>query len=50
VDAELTGRGLTSRENLASVLVACLDYDNSIGKSFSLLDGDKPLTEAMRAL
>jgi uncharacterized protein YbjT (DUF2867 family) len=50
VDAELTGRGLTSRENLASVLVACLDYDNSIGKSFSLLDGDNPLTEAMRAL
>jgi uncharacterized protein YbjT (DUF2867 family) len=50
VNAELTGRGLTSRENLASVLVACLDYDNSIGKSFSLLDGDTPLTEAMSAL
>ena len=50
VNAELTGRGLTSRENLASVLVACLDYDNSIGKSFSLLDGDTPLTQAMSAL
>ncbi|MGK0259933.1 MAG: hypothetical protein ACI96M_003377 [Candidatus Azotimanducaceae bacterium] len=50
VDAELTGRGLTSRENLASVLVACLDYDNSIGKSFSLLDGDTPLNEALSAL
>lgn len=50
VDAELTGRPLTSRENLASVLVACLDYDNSIGKSFSVLDGDTPLTQAMSAL
>lgn len=50
VNAELTGRGRTSRENLAAVLVACLDYDNSIGKSFSLLDGDTPLTEAMSAL
>lgn len=50
VNAELTGRGLTSRENLASVLVACLDSDNSIGKSFSLLDGDTPLTQAMSAL
>jgi uncharacterized protein YbjT (DUF2867 family) len=50
VNAELTGRGLTSRENLASVLVACLDYDSSIGKSFSLLDGDTPLTQAMSAL
>ena len=50
INAGLTGRGLTSRENLASVLVACLDYDNSIGESFSVLDGDTPLTEAMSAL
>lgn len=49
INAELTGRGLTSRANLASVLVACLDYHNSIGKSFRVLDGDTPLTDAMSA-
>ncbi len=50
VNAELTGSGLTSRENLASALVACLDDSNSIGKSFSLLDGDTPLADALNAL
>ena len=50
VSAELQGKGLTSRENLAAALVACLDCDNSVGKSFSLLDGDTPLTEALRTL
>jgi hypothetical protein len=50
VNTELQGSGLTSRENLAAALVACLDCDNSVGKSFSLLDGDMPLAEAMRAL
>ena len=46
VSTELKGKGLTSRENLASAIVACLDNDNTIGKSFSLLDGDTPLAEA----
>ena len=50
INPTLHGRGLTSRENLAAVLVACLDFDNTIGKSFSLLDGETPLTEAVAAL
>jgi uncharacterized protein YbjT (DUF2867 family) len=48
--AELQGSGLTSRENLAAAIVACLDCDNSVGKSFSLLDGDTPLADALSAL
>ncbi|MDP6650513.1 MAG: hypothetical protein QGF90_00090 [Gammaproteobacteria bacterium] len=41
---------MTSRENLAAALVACLDCDSSIRKSFSLLDGDTPLSEALSTL
>ncbi|MFT4677574.1 MAG: hypothetical protein ACJAX5_001300 [Patiriisocius sp.] len=50
INEELHGNGQTSRENLASALVACLDCHNSVGKSFSLLDGDTPLVEAMSTL
>ena len=50
VSAELHGRGLTSRENLAAVLVRCLDLDNTVGKTFSLLDGETPLEEALRSV
>ena len=50
VSPELNGRGLTSRENLASTLVGCLDLDNTVGKSFSLLDGDTPLSDALKSL
>ena len=50
VTTELQGSGMTSRENVAEALVACLDYDNTIGKSFSLIDGKTPLSEAMTAL
>ncbi len=50
ISTELKGNGLTSRENLAAALVACLDCDNSIGKSFSLLDGDRPLADALSTL
>ena len=47
VSRELYDRGLTSRENLAAVLVGCLDRDNTVGKTFSLLDGETPLDEAL---
>jgi len=47
INAELHGDGLTSRDNLAAVLVACLDCKNTVGKSFSLLDGNAPLAEAI---
>ena len=50
VTAELHGRGETSRENLAEVLVRCLDLDNTVGKTFSLLDGETPLEEALRSV
>jgi len=50
VNVELKGRGLTSRENLAAALVTCLVCDNTVGKSFSLLDGNTPLTEALRTV
>ncbi|MYE14203.1 MAG: SDR family oxidoreductase [Gammaproteobacteria bacterium] len=50
VSPELHGRGLTSRENLAEVLARCLDLDNTVGKTFSLLDGETPLEEALRSV
>lgn len=50
VNTQLQGSGLTSRENLAAALVACLDSDNTVGQSFSLLDGETPLAQALSAL
>ena len=50
VSKEIHGQGRTSRENLASALVACLDIENTIGKSFSLLEGNTPLEEALRSV
>lgn len=47
-DVHVDGR--TSRENLASALVMCLDLENTIGKRFSMLEGDTPLEEALRAV
>ncbi len=46
----LSGNGVTSRENVALALVACLNNHNTIGKAFSLLDGETPINEALRAL
>ena len=50
VSTELGGKGTTSRENLAAALVACLDKDNTIGKSFSLLNGKTNLDEALNSV
>ena len=47
VSEKIQGSGMTSRENLAAALVACLDLENTIGKSFSLLDGDTALSDAL---
>ncbi len=44
------GEGITSRDNLALALVACLDLPNTRGKTFSLLDGDTPLEQALRGI
>ena len=48
--ADVKGPGLTSRENLAQALAMCLDLENTIGKSFGLLDGDMPIDAALRVL
>ena len=50
VRPELHGRARTSRENLAAALVECLDLDHTVRKTFSLLDGDTPLGEALRGV
>ncbi len=50
VGLEQHGSGRTSRENLAAVLVACLDEPATIGRDFSLLDGETPIHEALAAL
>lgn len=42
--------GLTSRDNLAAALVGCLDLPNTIGKRFSLLEGDTPIEDALRSI
>ncbi len=47
VEPQLHGKGQTSRDNLAAALAACLDLPNTIGKSFSLLDGDQPIAVAL---
>ena len=50
VSLELGGRGTTLRENLAEALALCLDLDSTIGKTFSLLDGETPIESALRSL
>ena len=47
---DLKGHGFTSRENLAAAIAMCLDLENTIGKSFGLLDGETPIDAALRAL
>jgi uncharacterized protein YbjT (DUF2867 family) len=42
--------GQVSRDDVAATLVAVLDADNTIGKTFDLLGGDTPIEEAVRAL
>ena len=50
VSGECHRTGITTRENLAAALVACLDIDSTTGKTFSLLEGDTPLEEALRSV
>ena len=50
ITPNLHGSGLTSRENLAETLALCLDHENTIGKCFSLLDGESPIADALATL
>jgi uncharacterized protein YbjT (DUF2867 family) len=52
IDAAPTlGReGEISRDDLAEVLVACLDLESTQSKTFELLKGETPITEALKRL
>jgi uncharacterized protein YbjT (DUF2867 family) len=42
--------GSVSREDVAAVLVECLGADNTIGRSFDLLNDGTPVAQAVRSL
>jgi uncharacterized protein YbjT (DUF2867 family) len=44
------GYGEVTRDDVAATLLAVLDADSTIGKTFDLLEGDTPIEEAVRAL
>ena len=44
------GRGQVSRDDVAAVLLACLDDDSTIGRTFELVSGDVPIEDTLRAL
>ena len=49
--AESLGRyGSVTRDDVAAVLLAVLRADNTVGKTFELLEGDVPIEEAVRGL
>jgi uncharacterized protein YbjT (DUF2867 family) len=43
-------KGEISRDDLAEVLVACLDLEGTVGKTFELLRGETPIREALQRL
>ena len=43
-------KGEISRDDLAEVLVACLDLEATVGKTFELLRGETPIREALQKL
>ena len=44
------GSGQVARDDVAATLLAVLEADNTIGKTFDLLEGDTPIEQAVRAL
>jgi uncharacterized protein YbjT (DUF2867 family) len=46
----LEGGGSVTREDVAAVLAECLTAENTIGKSFDLLNDGTPIPEAVRAI
>jgi uncharacterized protein YbjT (DUF2867 family) len=48
--AERLDGGSIPRDDVAAVLLACLEADESIGKAFDLVSGETPIVEAIRAL
>lgn len=49
-DERLGRHGEISRDDLAEVLVACLDLPNTRGKTFEVLAGERPVKKALEAL
>jgi uncharacterized protein YbjT (DUF2867 family) len=47
---ESTPRGQVTRDDVAAVLVAVLDTPSTIGRSFDLIGGETPITDAVAAL
>lgn len=47
---KLGRRGTIPRDDVAAVLLACLEEDNTIAKTFEVLQGDTPIATALRAL
>jgi uncharacterized protein YbjT (DUF2867 family) len=43
-------RGTITRDDVAAVLVACLDEPRTVGATFDVLEGETPIAEALRAL
>lgn len=48
--ASAVERGEIPREDVASVIVACLKNEATIGKEFQVVTGDKPVTDAIDTL
>jgi uncharacterized protein YbjT (DUF2867 family) len=48
--AERVEYGQVTRDDVAAVIAECLTADNTIGKSFDLLNGDTPVAEAIAGL
>ena len=48
--AERLESGTVSRDDVAAVIAEVLRADNTIGKSFDLLEGETPIPDAVRAL
>ena len=50
VTDRLGNTGAVSRDDVAAVLIACLDEPASIGKTFEVFSGGTPIADAVRAL
>jgi uncharacterized protein YbjT (DUF2867 family) len=50
VAEKLETSGAVTREDVAAVLAECMGADNTIGKSFDLLNDGTPVAEAVRSL
>jgi uncharacterized protein YbjT (DUF2867 family) len=47
---EHVGRGEISRDDVAAVLIACLDTPSTVGKTLEVVSGDVPVEEAVASL